>query len=264
MMQMMAPDLLDRRALGLIALVDFAGRPVAAPAMLAGDGLRFYAKGGGRYALLEAAGFADYTASFDVPPQSPAVGSKSVAVDIQLADPIHMARRATLLLPRSADPADRDKPESLFQPLRITIHPSTAAPVPATAAAVRVNVVHKTNKKLVGNALVRVRSSNGKFVGSGMTNGAGEVLILIPHFPISFTTGGATVEDSLAATVTAVADPASVMLTDPEKLTAPPAQQAMLADPDTLAAQFAVPAGGTAIRLSTRKIALAKLEWSPP
>jgi hypothetical protein len=264
MMQMLSPDLLDRRALALIELVDYAGRPMVAPAQLAGDGMRFFAKGGGRYALLEAAGFEAHTASFATQPATPI---KTFSLDIGLADPIQMSRRAEVKLPRSADPADRDKPDSLFQPLRIMIHPTTGAPIPATAAGVRVSVVHKTNKKLVGNALVRVKSANGKFAGTGFTDVSGEALVIIPYFPISFTTGGATVEDSLAATVTVVADPTSAELTDPADLSAKMLQSGMpatLVNPDKIAAQFAAPAGGTAIRLSTRKLETIKVEWSPP
>ena len=266
-MQMLSPDLLDRRALALIELVDYAGRQLLSPAQLAGEGMQFYAKGGGRYALLEAAGFESHTSAFAAPPQSPANGSKALGFDIDIADPIHMSRRAELKLPRSADPETRDNVDSLFQPLRIMILPSNGAPVPATAAAIRVCVIHKTNKKLVGNALVRVKSTNGKFAGSGFTSVSGEALVIIPYFAISFTTGGATVEDSLAATVTVVADPANALLTDPADLAAKmmqPDMSAPLADPDKIAAQFAAPAGGTAIRLSTRKLETVKVEWSPP
>lgn len=266
-MQMLSPDLLDRRALALIELVDHTGRPVLAPAQMSGEAMQFYAKGGGRYALLGAAGFEAHAAAFAAQPVSPAAGSKTMTIDIGITAPILMSRRFELKLPRSADPDDRDKPDSLFQPLRIAIHPSTGAPVPATAAAVRVSVAHKTNKKLVGNALVRVKSANGKFTGTGVTDISGEALVIIPYFPISFTTGGATVEDSLAATVTAVADPASVVLTDPADVSAilmQPGAPSSLVDPDKIAAQFAAPAGGTAIRLSTRKLETVKVEWSPP
>jgi hypothetical protein len=266
-MQMLSPDLLDRRALALIELVDIAGRPVLAPAELAGDDMRFFAKGGGRYALLEAPGFDAHISSFTAPPQSPVNGSTAFDVDIRIASAIYESRKAELKLPRNANPADRDTVDSLFQPLQITIHPSTGAPVPATAAAVRVSVAHKTNKKMVGNALVRVRSTNGKFTGTGLTKTAGEALVIIPYFPISFTTGGAAVEDSLAATVTVVADPASVELTDPAELAAilsRPRDDRPLVNPDAIAAQFASPANGTAIRLSTRRQETVKVEWSPP
>lgn len=262
-MQMLSPDLLDRRALALIELTDYAGKPVAAPAELSGNGMRFFAKGGGRYALLEAAGFESYTASFA---SAPALAAKTLPFAIRIANPVHMSRLAEIRLPRTADPADRGKPESLFQPLRIMIHPATAAPIPATAAAVRVTVVHKTNKKLVGGALVRVKSANGKFAATGLTDVTGEALVIVPAFPISFTTGGATVEDSLAATVTAVADPANVLLTDPADL-ATILQAGSLPspiDPDKLASQFAAPPGGTAIRLSTRRVESVKIEWNPP
>ncbi len=266
-MQMLSPDLLDRRAIALIELVDYAGRRVDAAAQLEGPGLKFFGKGNGRFALLEAPDFAEYSASFPDPPQAPAVGSKTIGIDIIVADPAYMSRRAELKLPRSADPATREDADSLFQPLRLTLLPATDAPVPASAAALRVTVTHKTNKKLVGNALVRVKSANGKFAATGMTDLSGEALLLIPYFPISFTTGGANVEDSLAATATVVANPAQVELTDPAELAVKKMARGgapLLADPDKIGAAFPAPASGTALRLSTRRVASLAMEWTPP
>lgn len=94
-----------------------------------------------------------------------------------------------------------------------------------------------------------------------MTDLSGEALVIIPYFPISFTTGAAAIEDSLAATVSVVADPQSVVLSDPAGSlfgTAP------LADPDKIATQFPAPATGTSVRLSTRRTEVVKLEWNPP
>lgn len=266
-MQMMSPDLLDRRAIALIELIDFAGKPVDAAPQLVGDGLKFFAKGNGRFALLEAPDFADYTAAFIAPPAAPAVDSKTVGVDIIVADQAYMSRRAELKLPRSADPETREVAESLFQPIHLILLPATGAPVPATAAAVRVVVTHKTSKKLVGNALIRVKSTNGKFTATGMTDLSGEAMLIIPYFPISFTTGAASIEGLLAATATVVADPAQVELTDPAELAAKKMARGaspLLADPDKIGAAFPAPAGGIALRLSTRRIASLSMEWAPP
>ncbi|MFM2411501.1 MAG: hypothetical protein RL481_2329 [Pseudomonadota bacterium] len=267
MMQMLSPDLLDRRAIALIELVDFAGRPVDPSAQLQGEGLKFFSKGNGRFVLLEAPDFAEYSASFLTRPSAPAVSSKTASIDIISGDPSFLSRRAELKLPRNAEPTARTDPASLFQPVRLTLLPATNAPIPASAAALRVIVTHKTNRKLVGNALVRVRSANGKFSAAGMTDLSGEALLLIPYFPISFTTGAANVEDSLAATATVVADPAQIELTEPADLAVKKMARGgapLLADPDKIGAAFPTPANGTALRLSARRVATLAMEWTPP
>ena len=65
MTMMLSPDLLDRRALALIALVDQFGRPLAGPAQLTGEGLRNVAKPGGLWAVLACSGLEAHVFAFE-------------------------------------------------------------------------------------------------------------------------------------------------------------------------------------------------------
>ena len=67
-MRMLNPDLLDRRALALVELRDPFGRRLPSPARIEGDGLRVVAKGGGRFAIVAAAGFASHESAFFAAP----------------------------------------------------------------------------------------------------------------------------------------------------------------------------------------------------
>ena len=79
---MLTPDLLDRRALALLRMVDVHGRPVAGPVRIEGEGVRTVAKAPGHFAVLAAAGFEDHVAAFLAPPAAPALQSRNVAIDL--------------------------------------------------------------------------------------------------------------------------------------------------------------------------------------
>jgi hypothetical protein len=268
MTMMLSPDLLDRRALALIVLVDPFGRPLGGPAQLVGEGLRTVAKPGGRWAVLACKGLEAHVGAFEAAPASPAQGSVACAIDIRPADGGLAPRRAVVPLPRDPDPAHKDETDSLFAPVTITLLPSPRCPIPGTSAAVRVTVRKRNDGRRVANALVRVASDNGQFAAQAVTDAAGEALVIVADFPMSFTGGGGSVADGLPGKVTAVADPASAVLVDDADVLAARAgaagQSAGWADPDALAEAFPVPAAGAvAVRLSTRAVATAEVEWRP-
>lgn len=268
MTTMLAPDLLDRRALALIALVDPFGRPLVGSAQLRGEGLRTVAKPGGRWAVLAYAGLEAHVGAFAAAPGSPAQGSVACAIDIRPADGGLAPRRAVVPLPRDPDPAHKDQADSLFAPVTIALLPSPRCAIPATSAAVRVTVRKRNDGRRVANALVRVASDNGQFAAQAVTDAAGEALVIVAQFPMSFTGGGGSVADGLPGTVTAVADPATAVLVDDAEVLAALAgaagQDAGWADSDALADAFPVPAtGAAAIRLSTRAVATTEVEWRP-
>lgn len=269
MTMMLAPDLLDRRALALIALVDPFGRPLVGPALLTGDGLRTVSKPGGRWAILACKGLESHVGSFESAPAAPNRGSVDCTIDIAPADSGLAARRAVVPLPRDPDPASRGQDGSLFEPVTIALLPSPRCSVPGTSAAVRVTVRKRNDGRRVANALVRVASNNGQFAGRSVTDAAGEALVIVPDFPMSFTGGGGSVSDGLPAKVTAVADPATAVLVEDAQVAAALASAARQSsgwpDPDALADAFAVPASGAAaIRLSTRVVATTDVEWRAP
>lgn len=269
MTMMLSPDLLDRRALALIALVDPFGRPLVGPAQLTGNGLRTAAKPGGRWAVLGCEGLEAHVGAFEAAPASPAQGSVDCVIDIRPADGALAPRSAVVPLPRDPDPDHKDEDDSLFAPVTITLLPSPRCPIPATSAAVRVTVRKRNDGRRVANALVRVASDNGQFAAQSVTDAAGEALVIVSDFPMSFTGGGGSVTDGLPAKVTAVADPAKAVLVEDADVLAALAgasgQGSGWPDPDTLAVTFPVPAAGAAaIRLSTRVVAATEVEWRAP
>jgi hypothetical protein len=150
----------------------------------------------------------------------------------------------------------------------IALLPSPRCAIPATSAAVRVTVRKRTDGRRVANALVRVASDNGQFAAQSVTDAAGEALVIVPNFPMSFTGGGGSVADGLPAKVTAVADPATAVLVEDAEVLAALAgasgRASGWADPDALADAFPVPgSGAVAIRLSTRAVATTEVEWRP-
>lgn len=268
MTMMLTPDLLDRRALALIALVDPFGRPLTGPALLTGDGVRTVAKPGGRWALLAAAGLETHVGAFAAPPPAPAQGSVDCAIDIRPFDRALAPRRAVIPLPRDPDPMHKDQADSLFAPIAVTLLPGPTCPVPATTAAVRVTVRKRGDGRRVANALVRVASTNGQFSAQAVSDAVGEALVVVPNFPLAFTGNGGSVSDALPATASAVADPATAVLVADDAVAAARAraarQEAGFPDPDALAAAFPVPATGTDVQLSVRAIATADVEWRAP
>ena len=167
MTMMLAPDLLDRRALALIALRDAFGRPVTSPVTVSAAGVRTVVKNGGTFAVVDAPGFAAHSSAFAVPPASPAIGSVSIPLAILPADPRLQARRYVLKLPRDPDPAKRGQANSLFAPVAVELLATPLQRREALAAIVRARVHRKSDGALVGGALVRIRSNDGKFEAMG-------------------------------------------------------------------------------------------------
>ena len=267
-MRMLHPDLLDRRALALIELIDPIGRSVLGQALMSGAGLRTVAKGGGRSAVVAAQGFAAHEAAFAAPPNNPAVGQVDYRIDILPADRGLAPRSVTLKLPRDPDPANRANEASLFSPIRVALLPSPQCPIPATAAAVRITVRKKGDGRRVAGALVRVVTSGNKFQAMALTDAIGEALVIVPEFPLTHTGPGGQIDSALGAKATVVAAPNAITLVADADISAAraAAQSATsgFADPDAIDKALPAPAGGVALQLSTRTIAILELEWKNP
>jgi hypothetical protein len=263
---MLAPDLLDRRALALVRLVDAWGRPVEGPVVIEGPGVRALAKSEGRFAILTAAGLEAHAAQFSAPPAAPAIASVEVALDLTPADRTVAPRRFGLKLPRDPAPAHAAEAASLFQPAEIELLPSPRAALTGSACALRVTVRRKDDQRLVENALVRARSDNGLFAARALTDARGEACLIFPTLPLAFTGQGANVESDLAARVVAHADPIAARFHAPAELAAAAAAAATRtsghADPDALGAAFAPDfASGAAVRLAAGRQPSLVIEW---
>lgn len=259
---MLAPDLLDRRALAWLRPVDVYGRPLTGPLRIVGDGITAIRKKDGTIAVLGANGFDEYTASF-LAPTSPAAGSKHVALDIDSTSGEIGARRFDLTLPRDPDPAKADQPDSLFQSVAVQMLPGASARLVGSACALRVTVRRKSDKKFVENALVRAQTEDGAFSARGLTDSRGEATLIFPSLPIAFPGAGANLQPNIQARVVVTADPNSVRFNSPGS-TVPERPVPPFIDPDELASTAADFPSGTAVAISAgREVPLA-LEWTKP
>jgi hypothetical protein len=269
MTMMLNPDLLDRRALALLAFVDAYGRPLQASVQIEGEGVKMVAKGNGQYAVLAAKGLEAHTAAFLAPPGAPALRSLHIQLDCTPLTRTLAPRRFDLRLPRDPDPTHREQPNSLFQPVPIEILPTAAGPVTGSAAVLRVSVTRSGDGKTIEGALVRAQTDNGLFAARALTDARGEACLLFAALPLSFAGAGATVDPDTPARVTVDVDPAVARFHAPADIPAAVTEAAGrttgLIDPDALAA--ALPAdfpSGTALRVAAgRQLSLA-LTWTAP
>lgn len=265
---MLSPDLLDRRALALLALTDGYGLPLAGPVTLAGDGVRFVGKRGGQIVILDAPGFADYTVEFTAPPAAPAVRSKTLTIDLTPSDPAVLPRRVALKLPRDPDPAKKDDPKSLFQAEAVRFSASPRVRLDGNACVLRASVTRQSDGAFVENALVRARTADGKHEAWGLTDAAGQAALVFAALPISFAGAGGTPSQTIEAKVVVHADAASARFADAATLGAARRAAAVRredhADPDVIAAQAPAFAGGQAVQLSAGSQPAVALQWSAP
>jgi len=266
---MLAPDLLDRRALALIELVDPVGRPVRSPVLVSAAGVRVVSKRDGRIAVLEAPGFAAHSAAFAAPPGTPALRSKSITVDLTPADGAYLARSFVLRLPRNPDPAQGDKPLSLFQPEAVALSASPRTRMVGNACILRASVQRSTDGSCVENALVRARSADSAFTVWGMTDAAGEAALVFPALPLSFAGPGGSTSATISASVVVHADPESARFADPGQLAearrAHARRTAGHADPDAIAdAHSPNFSSGKSVLLAAGSEPTVALKWTAP
>ena len=269
MTMMLAPDLLDRRALALISLIDAYGRPVEGPVRIVGGGVRTVAKGGGRFAVLAAAGLEAHVAAFAQPPATPALRSQHVLIDLTPAAADAAPRRFDLRLPRDPDPDQVEDEDSLFQPAVIEMLPTARTRQSGSACLVRVTVVRDDDGRAVENALVRGRSDNGLFTARAMTDARGEACLVFPILPLAFPGAGANVEPELPGRIIVTVDPAVARFHAPAELgvatAAAAARTSGHADPDAFAdANAAAFAAGAAVRLAAGRQPSLTIEWQEP
>jgi hypothetical protein len=266
-MNMVSADLLDRRALALIRLVDVHGRPVPGPVRIEGDGVVTARKDGG-FAVLEAAGLKAHASAFLAPPATPPVQSRHVLLDLTPAAAGVMPRRFDLRLPRDPAPANADSATSLFQPVEIEMPPSPRAPAFGSACLLHVSVRRKSDGKVIEHALVRARSDDKQFAARGLTDARGEATLVFPTLPLAFPGGAANVQPELPARVVVTVD-GDVALFHGEDEMASAVQAAAVRttdhpDPDALAAADADFASGTPVNLAALRQPSLVIEWKKP
>jgi hypothetical protein len=267
-MTMLAPDVLDRRALALLRLTDVFGRAVAGPVRIEGEGVRTFAKASGDFAVLAAAGLEEHVSAFLAPPAAPALLSRHVAIDLTPAARDVAPRRFDLRLPRDPAMGNADQPDSLFRPIEIEMLPSPGARTSGSACAVRVAVRRKDDGRLVAYALVRARSDNGQFTARAVTDARGEACLVFPTLPLAFPGAGAAVQPDLPARVVATVDPEVARFHRPTEAAAAFEADAMRTinhpDPDAIGAEAPDFDEGTEVRLSAGRAPGIVVEWEQP
>ena len=268
-MMMAAPDLLDRRALAWLRLVDVHGRHVPGPVRIEGNGVRTLAKQPGHYAVLAAQGLEAHVAAFEAPPATPAIRSRHVLIDLTPAASDVAPRRFDLRLPRDPDPDNSGQANSLFQPTEIEMLPTPQASLGGGACLARVTVVREDDGRHVENALVRGRSDDDAFAARAITDERGEACLVFPSLPLSFPGAGANVEPDLAARIIVTVDDETVRFHRPEDLPQAVAEAAARTrdhvDPDAFAdAEAADFAAGAPVRIGAGRQPSLTIEWQEP
>jgi len=260
---MLSPDLLDRRALALLRLIDVTGRPVSELVLVHGEGVRSVRKKDGLIAILEAAGFEDYCASFSTP-SSPAAGSTHVQLDLEPVTAELCPRRFDLALPRNGDPTKAGEPSSLFSPSSIEMLPGGGARLSGSACAIRTTVRRRSDKKLIQNALIRGQSADEKFEARGVTDPRGQAVLIFPSLPLSFPGAGANVRSDLDARVVVTVDLASARFNAPGDIPRMARAEPPFADPDALASAAVDFSSGAPVTIGAGREVSLNLEWSKP
>lgn len=269
MTMMLAPDLLDRRALALIALLDPYGVPFEGSVEVGNVELRTVNKTGGRIALLGAPGFDAYTAAFAQVPGAPATGAKSIAIDLNPANRSVLPRRITLKLPRNSDPAQADAAESIFRPVIVAFSASPRTAMRSGACVLRASVRRAGDGAMVENALVRARSADGKHSAWALTDPAGEAALVFPALPVSFAGAGGTPSPTIACSVMVHADSASARFATVQTLAdaraAAAARRTGHVDPDAIAAAHPADfAGAQTVSIAASSQPAVTLNWTAP
>lgn len=261
-MTMLSPDLLDRRALAQLRVIDVYGKAVG-PVSIQGEGIASVRKTDGTFAIVAADGFDAYTASLPAP-TSPAVGSKHFPIDLRAASGEVCARRFDLLLPRESDPTKADKPASVFRSVDIEMLPAPRARRVGSACALRVTVRRKSDKKAVENALVRAQTEDERFAARGLTNAQGEATVLFPVLPIAFPGTGANLRPDIKARVVVTADPASVRFNDAVPIPRLTVSAPPFVDPDELGSAAVDFTTGTPVTIGAGRDVSLNIEWTQP
>ena len=219
-------DRTERRYHGAVRFVDaVSGVGVSDPLVVSSPNGTFFRNRSGYYVIDRVNGLESHAAAFAEQPAVPAPGSVRLALTVKDARSHYVPRRASIALPRDADPAHAQDTESLFQPVDVLLYPSPVRAVSTNWCAIRVHVERaSTGSPLPGTLLRVIREISGaeSVIGRGLSDARGEALVAIRGLPITMweTGPGAVLATEIAATLEAVFDPAAPELADPEDLEA--------------------------------------------
>ena len=264
MMAARAVEMVDRRVFAALRFVDSAGRDINSPvAITAVPPIRVFRNRSGLAIVASAAGLSADESMFDAP--STSVGSLAYQLSLRPFDRGLAPRSFVLSLPRDPQAANSSAPNSLFRPIDVELLASTDSVPSGQAAAVRVTVARADDQRRVAGALVRIETTNDGRSARGVTNQAGEALLLIYGLPLSAAGAGATVVSDHAANLDMIVDPMLVSFHDETAFRVNRSDMSPLIDPDDIETRLA--ANATApqpIRIAAGKTSMMTLDWSPP
>ncbi len=178
---------IDRRVIGALKCIDRAtGYILTRHLNVISADADFIRNRSNLYVIKLVTGLQEYTDSFSRVPSLPAVGSISVAVQVE--DPMnqYLPRTLEIKVPMDPEPANEN---SLFKPIEVSLYAAPNAGLLSNWSTVRVSVLRNDNvlgKIAVKGSLLRIiRSSDNEVLSSGLSDDRGEALIIIPGVPIT-------------------------------------------------------------------------------
>ncbi|MEA5463913.1 hypothetical protein [Leptothoe sp. PORK10 BA2] len=152
---------------------------------------RFVRNLSGHYVLMEAAGFEDYSETFDLDELAAAPATQTLTLEVSDPSGQYLPRQFSLSLPRNPaiDPASVAAATSLFQPVRVALYPSPNARVNPGWAVLRATVVTAITHQRLPWAVVRATTTETTTLTQA--DWRGEALIAVPGIPITTWATGA-------------------------------------------------------------------------
>jgi hypothetical protein len=175
---------IESRALAAIRFIDAETRaPCAEHVVISGEGLRIVRSLSGLHVVMDAPGFSDYAAHFDLPSTPPA--PQTFTLVARTPSRRYLPRSFTLQLPRDTSAQTEPlPPDSVFLPVDVTLYPSQLMSPSARSAVVRIRV-EDMNGQALPDALVALSLADPELERWGLSNEKGEALILVPGIPIA-------------------------------------------------------------------------------
>ena len=179
-------SLSDRRVLGALQLIDGATRaPLVRAVRVRANGARIYRNRSNLYVIQSAQGLEHHVAAYQSPPDVPPVGSVVVTLDITDPKNQYLPRTATVLLPRDANPDNFEQPNSLYQPVLVSLLPTPAIRTQANWSLVRSSLRRAGNAVVEGGLVLIFDETTREVLGRGVSDRRGEVLVIVPGIQIA-------------------------------------------------------------------------------
>jgi hypothetical protein len=198
---MQVPDIIDRRVLGALRLVDHTTEAlIRRPLQISADNVRFIQNLSSFYVISDAPGLNSHLTEFDSPPSEPAIGSVQISVNVADKQGTYLPRLMTIELPRNPDPAASDQADSLFQPVDVFMYRASNAFTNVNWSVIRGSVFRldeQNNHIPVRGALLRVvRIDDDAVLARGLSDTRGELLVTVAGIPITNFSNGEEDDDS--------------------------------------------------------------------